>query len=146
MKIVYSICLLIWVGTCVWGQSDNSHDKEKIIETLSLETQYFCGRKLEKWQGQWSQQAFTSKMYAGEGAYEEYAGWDAINQFTVDHIAKHPDPIPLPDTNVDYDIHLLGKTAWVFYSKHVEGKRVKETRYMVKEGSKWKIARMQTLF
>lgn len=139
-------CWLLIVLGCQNLSSNNLSDKDEIIETLKNETQYFCERNLEKWQLQWSRQSFTYKMYGGSQGFQEFVGWEAINQFTVQHIAANPNPIPLPDTNYEYDIYLLGETAWVLYSKNVENGIARETRFMVKENDQWKIARMQTIF
>jgi len=148
MKKIILFCLSLFVLNCQNPSTNSTLHKEQIIETLKNETKYFCERNLKEWQKQWSHKSFCSKMYAGRGevAFEYFEGWESINQFTVQHIAENPEVIPIPKTNFEYDIHLFGETAWVFYSKNVAGKLVKETRYMLKEGSKWKIAKMQTLF
>ena len=117
-----------------------------IVETLQAETRYFCARNLAQWQAQWSQQPFVAKMYARDGQIEWFDGWEAIHRFTVAHIAAHPEPLPLPATDPQYEVHLFAETAWVFFAKTVDGKTVRETRFMVKEKGKWKIARMQTLY
>jgi len=146
MRKTWWLPLLLLFCYCQNPEKSAANSESQIIETLQLETRYFCERNLEMWQEQWSHKAFTSKMYTGQNDFEEFTGWAAINGFTVKHIVNNPDPIPLPDTNFDVDIHLLGETAWVFYSKTVNGALVKETRFMVKEDDKWKIARMQTIF
>lgn len=146
MRTVFFFCLLFLAFSCQNTPSNAPTDQQEIIETLKNETRYFCERDLEKWQLQWSHQPFTSKMYAGDKAFEEFIGWKAIHQFVVDHITENPQTIPLPATNFDYDIHLLGESAWVFYSKNVEGALIRETRFMVKEDDQWKIARMQTIY
>lgn len=155
MKIYYLLFFLLVLG-CQNAAVDSSVDKpatdnsavdkENIIETLKLETKYFCERKLKEWQAQWSQQPIVSKLYGGNMDFEYMDNWEGINQFVVDHIADNPAPIPLPKTNFDFDIHLYGQTAWVFYTKNVDESKVKETRFMVKEGEKWKIARMETVY
>ena len=66
---------------------------------------------LKEWQAQWSHESFVSKMYAGNNEFEEFRGWDAINQFTVDHIKDNPSPIPIPQTSPDYSIKLFDDTA-----------------------------------
>ena len=141
-------CLVIAVHyqACQKPTPSTIDTKKQIIETLKKETQYFCERQLPQWQDQWSHQSFVSKMYAGNKAFEEFTSWEQINQYTVNHIAEFPEPIPIPKTSFEYDIHLFGETAWVFYSKMVDGVQVRETRFMVKEGEQWKIARMQTIF
>lgn len=160
MKNLLLLCLGVLVSVLILGCEtndtttsekepimENSEDIKKAIEeTLKKETQYFCERNLEKWQEQWSHQPFVSKMYAGEKDFEHFTTWEEINAFTVNHIAENPDVIPIPESNYDLDIHLLGETAWVFYAKTVDGKEVRETRFMVREGDKWKIARMQTIY
>ena len=140
--------LFILLGTLIscQGKIETASTEKEIITTLKKETQYFCERNLEMWQAQWLQQDLAYKMYAGEHEFEEFVGWEEINQFTVQHIEKQPDPIPLPNTNYEFNIHLFGETAWVFYSKIVDDAEVRETRFMVKENGYWKIARMQTVF
>ncbi|MEM6806498.1 MAG: hypothetical protein AAF696_34180, partial [Bacteroidota bacterium] len=98
------------------------------------------------WQRQWSQQPFVSKMYAGTAEFQEFTTWEEINQFTLNHIKAHPEPIPIPQSDQEYNIYLLGETAWVFFNKVGEQGLVRESRFMVKEEGKWKIARMQTIF
>lgn len=157
MKNILLLCVGLLILSCESTSDTTTNQQESmtenientkkaIEETLKQETRYFCERNLEKWQEQWSQQPFVSKMYAGEKKFEEFTTWEEINGFTVNHIAENPDSIPIPETNYDLDIHLLGETAWVFYSKTVDDKEVRETRFMVKEGDKWKIARMQTVY
>ncbi|MFK7904112.1 MAG: hypothetical protein AB8B69_03260 [Chitinophagales bacterium] len=147
-----TMCLFILLLTFGCQNKHNEHNinnettKQDIINILKNETKYFCERNLEEWQSQWSHEPFVYKMYAGNNAFEEFVGWEEINQFTVQHIEENPTPIPLPDTNFDYDIYLFGETAWVLYSKNVDGALARETRFMVKENNKWKIARMQTIF
>jgi hypothetical protein len=85
-------------------------------------------------------------MYAGNVAFEHLVGWEAINQFTVNHIAEHPAPIPIPDTTPEYEIELFEDAALVFYAKEVDGHTVQEVRFMVKEADQWKIARMETIY
>lgn len=148
MRIIYLCYLLILMLSCQGNSSkkEETDTKSLIIESLKKETQYFCERNLEKWQEQWSQAPFVSKMYAGTAEFEEFDSWEEINQFTVDHINENPDPIPIPQSDQEYKIYVLGKTAWVFFNKIGEKGLVKETRFMVKENRKWKIARMQTIF
>jgi hypothetical protein len=117
-----------------------------IIETLQLETRYFCERNLKKWQEQWVQKSYTSKMYAGNTEFKEFIGWQEVNQNTLDHIKANPEKIPVPVPNQDYNIELLGKTALVFYSNNNASGTVREIRLMIKEEGKWKIARMQTIY
>ena len=128
------------------AQSNRTETQEAIIRTLELETRYFCERQLENWQAQWSHRGFVSKMYAGNGEFQLFDGWAAIHSFTQKHIQESPEPIPLPDSNFDYEFHVFTETAWVFYSKNVDGNPVRETRFMVKEDEKWKIARMETVY
>ncbi|MEM7515114.1 MAG: hypothetical protein AAF388_29575, partial [Bacteroidota bacterium] len=79
---------------CLWiiflppAVESTEQTKEKIIETLQLETKYFCERNLAGWQDQWSHKSYVSKMYASERDFEEFTTWNEINQFTVDHIAE----------------------------------------------------------
>jgi len=147
MKISHLFISILVLNIACMNQSDIPEEpKQQIIKTLKDETKYFCERNLEKWQAQWSHQPFISKMYAGKVEFEELIGWEAINQFTVQHIKKNPESLPIPDIRVDYDIHLFDNTALVFYSKNVDNHLVRETRFMVKEDNKWKIARMQTIY
>lgn len=139
-----SLGFLFW--TCQQPTNSQVIDKQLIIETLQKETQYFCERNLAKWQEQWSHQSFVSKMYTGNTIFKEFLGWEAINQNTVEHILQFPDPIPIPKSNQDYTIEWFGNTAFVFYAKQGEHGPVRETRFMVKEGAQWKIARMQTIY
>ena len=121
-------------------------EKDAIIETLQLETRYFCERKLEKWQEQWVHKPYTTKMYAGNTEFREFTGWQKVNQNTLDHIKAHPEKISIPVSNQDYTIELLGKTALVFYSNNNASGTVREIRLMIKEEGKWKIARMETIY
>lgn len=145
MKKYWWILCLALLG-CEQTKINKAWEKDLIIKTLQKETQYFCERDLTHWQQQWSHGPLVSKMYGGSHEFEWFDNWEAVNQFTVEHIDQNPAPIPIPDSNFDYDIHLFGKTAWVFFSKNVEGQKVQETRFMVKEKGLWKIARMQTIF
>ncbi|MEM8899691.1 MAG: hypothetical protein AAGC85_16370 [Bacteroidota bacterium] len=146
MRLLYLLLLSICLTDCQPAAESTKQTKEKIIETLQLETKYFCERNLASWQDQWSHESFISKMYTGERDFEEFTTWNEINQFTVDHIAEFPNPIPVPFSDRKYDIHFFAETAWVFYTKEGEAGPVRETRFMVKEGEKWKIARMQTIY
>lgn len=157
MKHILLLCIGLLILSCETSNKTTENQKEPMTEnieitkkaieaTLKQETKYFCERNLKMWQAQWSHQPFVSKMYAGEKDFEQFTTWEDINAFTVNHIAENPEVIPIPETNYDLDIHILGETAWVFYSKIVDNKNVRETRFMVKEGDKWKIARMQTVY
>lgn len=146
MTNLWLLCCCLLIGSCQQSSISNLNTEKLIIETLEKETQYFCERNLKKWQEQWSHQSFVSKMYTGNQKFKEYIGWNEINKNTVDHIREFPKPIPIPDSNQDYTIKLFDKTAFVFYSYNKENSLVRETRFMVKEGSKWKIARMQTIY
>ena len=121
-------------------------EEDAIIETLQLETRYFCERNLEKWQDQWVHKPYTSKMYAGNTEFREFTGWQEVNQNTLDHIKAQPEKIPIPVSNQDYTIELLGTTALVFYSNNNASGTVREIRLMLREGNKWKIARMETIY
>jgi len=125
---------------------DSNKVKQLIAATLEKETEYFCKRDFNSWQQQWSHGDFVSKMYAGEGKFQEFLGWQQINQFTMDHIKQYPEAIPIPESDHDYQYSLFKDTAWVFYTKKGENGPVRETRFMVNEGGRWKIARMQTIF
>lgn len=142
--------LLLFLGFSLWAcQKSNTmptNSEELILETLQMETQFFCERNVKDWEKQWLHSAIAYKMYANPKHFEAYEGWEAIRQFTVDHVSKNPNPIPLPNNQADYDIHLFTETAWVFFSKIVDGAQVRESRFMVKEDDKWKIARMETIF
>ncbi|MEM9000886.1 MAG: hypothetical protein AAGB24_11540 [Bacteroidota bacterium] len=144
-KLWYPISIVLITLGSLNAQTD-SKERQAIIATLKNETRYFCERDLKQWQAQWSRQPYVSKMYAGNTKFEEFSGWEAIRQFTVKHIAENPEPIPIPETLFNYEIYVSGKTAWVFYSKMVNGTLVKENRFMVMENGHWKIARMQTIF
>lgn len=156
-KNIILLCVGLLILGCETTDNTTANQKESMTEnveaikkaieaTLKQETKYFCERNLEMWQIQWSHEPFVSKMYAGEKDFEQFTTWEEINAFTENHIAENPNKIPIPETNYDLDIHILGETAWVFYSKTVDDKNVRETRFMVKEGDKWKIARMQTVY
>lgn len=146
MKNIWFLGLVFLSCSCHQSPVSSADDEKMIMETLQKETQYFCERNLIKWQEQWSHKSFVSKMYTGNIPFEEFIGWIAINEFTVRHIKKFPEVIPIPTTNPDYTIELFEDTALVFYSKNGENGLVREIRFMVKEGDKWKIARMQTIF
>ena len=146
MRLVYLLFLCVYIAACQPAVEPTEQAKEKIIETLQLETKYFCERNLAKWQDQWSHKSFVSKMYAGEKDFEEFTSWNEINQFTVHHIADFPESIPIPVSDQEYDIYLFAETAWVFYTKEGETGPVRETRFMVNERGKWKIERMQTIY
>ena len=85
-------------------------------------------------------------MYTGNTAFKEFSGWEAIRQNTVDHIQHFPNPIPIPGVDQTYAVTVFQETALVLYTKMGEKGPVKETRLMVKEGEKWKIARMQKIY
>ena len=146
MRLASLLILCTCLAACQAKVESPQQAIHKIIETLQLETKYFCERNLAGWQDQWSHKSYVSKMYAGERDFEEFTTWNEINQFTVDHIAEFPDPIPIPVSEQKFDIHIFAETAWVFYTKEGEKGPVRETRFMVKEGEKWKIARMQTIY
>ncbi len=147
MKNLWPFCFGILIWSCQSPSSPSHPGPEKlIIETLENETLYFCERNLAMWQEQWSHQPFVSKMYTGNTPFREFIGWEAVNQNTVDHIRKFPDPIPVPDSNQEYAIELFGEAAMVFYSKNGESGTIREVRLMVLEDEKWKIASMQTIY
>ncbi|MEM9718911.1 MAG: hypothetical protein AAGA10_06680 [Bacteroidota bacterium] len=146
MRYLCLVSLVLWGISCQSSSTSHMDAKALIVETLEKETQYFCERNLSKWQEQWSQKPFVSKMYMGNTAFKEFLGWKEINQNTVDHIQEFPDPIPFPKVEQEYTIEVFGETAFVFYAKEGEQGPIRETRFMVKEGDKWKIARMQTIY
>ncbi len=146
MKNWYLICLLPLFSSCQTNPNSSEGDEALIIETLQKETEYFCERNLRQWEEQWSKQAFVSKMYTGNTNFKEFIGWEEIRQNTVDHIRDFPDPIPVPDVDHGYNMELFGRSAFVFYTKKGKSGPVRETRFLVKEGGKWKIARMQTIY
>ena len=143
MWIISFLFLLVSVQPSVATGTDTN---QLIVKTLQKETQYFCERNLSKWKDQWSQKPFVAKKYIRGLKAEIYTGWKSIEQYTIEHIKQYPNPIPIPDTNFEYDIYVLGETAWVLYHKMEEGHKVLETRFMTKEGEKWKIARMETIY
>ncbi|MEM6767949.1 MAG: hypothetical protein AAF655_23650 [Bacteroidota bacterium] len=145
-NILSLISLLLLLSSCQNPKNAVPEEEAQIIETLQLETQYFCERKLAEWQNQWTHESYVSKMYAGKIGFEEFTNWEEIYQFTVDHINEFPDPIPIPESDQAYTVELFGETAFVFYTKEGEEGPVRETRFMVKEGDKWRIARMQTIY
>ncbi len=146
MKNLWLLFFGALICSCQNSSLDHSEAKRQIVDTLEKETRYFCERHLDKWQAQWSQQSFVSKMYTGNIAFKEFIGWAAIKQNTLDHIQQFPAPIPIPPSKQDYTIEVFDRTAFVFYSYDGEKGTVRETRFMVKEGDKWKIARMQTIY
>ena len=146
MKVIWLVGVVLFLGSCQKTLTSDMDPKVLIIETLQKETQYFCERNLDKWGDQWSQKSFVSKMYTGKTDFVEFRGWEAIKQNTVDHIQEFPDPISIPKPRLEYTIEVFGETAFVFYAKEGEHGPIRETRFMVKEGEKWKIARMQTIY
>jgi len=146
MKKLWILFLGILIASCQKPSSSTVSAEQMIIDTLEKETQYFCERNLSKWQEQWSKKSFVSKMYAGKTDFKEYTDWESINQNTVDHIREFPDPITIPKTSHTYEVEIFGESAFVFYSKAGKDGPIRETRFMVKEGDKWKIARMQTIY
>ncbi len=145
MKNCYVLALLPLISSCQTSTISDQDAETLIIETLQQETRYFCERDLLKWEEQWSKQPFVSKMYAGNIEFKEFSGWEAIRQNTVDHISDHPDPIPVPQVDQAYTVTVFEETALVMYAKMGEQGPIREMRFMVKEGEKWKIARMQTI-
>ena len=145
MKHWCLLSLLPFINSCHSSSNDDHNVEALIIETLQMETQYFCERNLMKWEEQWSQQPFVSKMYIAKTEFKEFSGWEEIQQNTVDHIRDFPDPIPIPVVEQEYTITVFKETALVVYAKVGAQGPIRETRLMVKEGEKWKIARMQTI-
>ena len=139
------LAILLFVSSCQRPAVREQNAEALIIETLQQETRYFCERNLLKWEEQWSKQPFVSKMYTGNTEFKEFSGWEAIRQNTVDHIRDYPDPIPLQEVDQAYTVTVFGQTALVLYAKMGEQGPIRETRFMVNEGEKWKIARMQTI-
>lgn len=146
MKYITAIICIILLSGCQPANTTQQDDKQQIVETLQRETRYFCQRDLDNWQKQWAHRPFAAKMYATDTSFQAWTGWEAINQFTVQHLRDYPDTIPIPEVRVNYDIHLLGQTAWVFFAKTMDGLQVAESRFMVREDGTWKIARMQTVY
>lgn len=146
MRNFFALVLLLLISSCKSASGKVEREEALIIETLQQETKYFCERKLGKWEEQWSRQPFVSKMYTGNTEFKEFLGWEAVQQNTVDHIRDYPDPIPVPVVDQSYTITVFQETALVLYTKMGEKGPVRETRFMVKEGEKWKIARMQTIY
>ena len=140
------LILLILCCNCREKDTADRENQERIIATLEKETLYFCERDIVRWREQWSHEPYVSKMYTGNREFLEFKGWDAIERNTMEHMTRYPDTIPLPKTNMEYQITLFGETAFVFYSKEGENGNIRENRFMVKEKGKWKIARMQTIY
>jgi hypothetical protein len=138
--------LAFFLQGCHATQASTQEIKQAIIQTLENETMHFCERDLAKWQEHWSHQPFVSKMYAGDTDFMLFDNWEEINQNTLNHIEQFPEAIPIPVTDHVYTIELFKDTAIVRYSKEWKGKKVKEFRFMVKEGNNWKIAIMETIF
>lgn len=148
MKVLLFILMSLAGFACQQQTStiELRNEKEAIIQTLELETRYFCERKLEKWAEQWSQSNFVTKMYAGDTEFKLFRGWEAIRQNTLDHINEHPQPIPIPPANQDYQIELFAQSALVLYHYNRADGKVEEMRLMIKEADQWKIARMETIY
>lgn len=146
MKYILPLILLSWLTACQTTSSSLKTAERQIIETLKDETRYFCERNLSKWAAQWSHASYASKMYGGDTDFALLSGWEAIWQHTVDHIREYPEPIEVPEVEVDYHIEYFGKTAWVFYTKKIPQGMAREARFMVREKGVWKIARMQTIY
>ncbi len=146
MKYVFTLTLLSWLTACQTAWLPSKTAERQIIQTLKDETRYFCERNLSKWVAQWSHASYASKMYGGDTDFVVFSGWEAIRQNTVDHIREHPEPIAVPEVEVDYHIEYFGKTAWVFYTKKIPQGMAREARFMVREKGAWKIARMQTIY
>lgn len=145
MKHWYVLAFLTLISSCRTPAAQDQDAKALIIETLQLETQYFCERNLGKWEEQWARAPFVSKMYLGNTSFTEFKGWEEIRQNTLDHIRDYPDPIPIPVVDQEYTVNLFKEAALVFYAKEGEVGPIREIRFMVREGEKWKIARMQTI-
>ena len=146
------LILLIAVSAIAGHAQDSQTEKQQIIQTLTDETRYFYARDLDNWQNQWSQKSFVSKMYiisdtyTGDRKFEEFKNWGAIKKYTLDYFEKHPDSEAVPESNLNYKIHVFGNTAYVLYSYTGASGEVRETRFMIKEAGDWKIARMQTIY
>ena len=151
-NVKHVLIFLISVLAMAGHAQDNQGEKQHIIQTLTDETKYFYARNLDDWQDRWSRKSFVSKMYiisdtyTGDRKFKEFKDWNAIKKYTLDYFEEHPNPVPAPESNLNYKIHLFGDAAYVLYSYKGASGEVRETRFIVKENGEWKIARMQTIY
>lgn len=121
-------------------------ERAAVLATLERETEAFCNRDLDAWREQWLHTATTSKLYAGDVAFEELIGWAAVDSFTRAHIERHPDPLPVAQTTPQPEVAFFGEAALVTYAKEVEGGTAREVRLLAEVDGAWRIVRMETLY
>lgn len=126
--------------------ADTAAARAAVLATLAEETRAFCHRDLEAWRRQWVHAEFTSKLYAGDVAFEELIGWTAVDSFTRAHIRDHPDTIPIAPLRAQVDVTFLGEVAYVEYAKQVAGGIARELRLLAADAGRWRIVRTETLY
>jgi hypothetical protein len=141
MKKLIVLCVVL-VGTVLrgWGQND----QVAIKTVLYNETEGFFKRDKEKWADCWAHEPyiyFAANLYGGD--FTLIKGWDNLEkQFKSQFASARPaDSVSIMNTN--YEIHLNGKMAFVWYDQMLidsHGKTTsKESRVVEKIGGKWKI-------
>lgn len=162
LHIIFSVSLLAVVlsmyackDSALPSQSDDAaaildHEEQKaaILQTINDETAAAFARDYDRWRTHWIHDDYVNKSYMNfaDSTLSETLGWPEIDQYVKNYIDAHPEPAPLPKRVEEADIRIYGSGAWVVYHQDVPDVGLKrESRLMEYDGSRWRIAGMQTV-
>ena len=122
-------------------------EKQAILESLRTETEDAFNRDYRAWRTNWVHQPSVVKTYMNfeDSTFSEMVGWKEVDDFVKTYIEEHPKPVPTPEQPDNVTIQVFGTGAWVSYETFdpTFGNK-RETRLMIKENGRWKIAGMHT--
>lgn len=162
MKVLQKSLMLLFLAGFIFSCKDSNEEikeenvddtirlekeKESILESLRTETRDAFKRDYEAWRTNWVHRPTVVKTYMNfsDSTFSEMIGWKEVDSFVRRYIEEHPEPVPPPEQPSNISIQLFGTGAWVSYGTIDKTfGRKRETRLMLKENGRWKIAGMHT--
>ncbi|MGA0557841.1 hypothetical protein ACO2Q8_14385 [Larkinella sp. VNQ87] len=137
--------LILWVvlaGPVFSAFGQNEHVAIKTV--LYNETEGFFKRDQEKWADCWAHTPyiyFAANLYGGD--FTLIKGWENMEKQFKNHFTSTRPADQVSIYNTNYEIHLNGKMAFVWYDQMLIDSHgtttSKESRVVEKIGGKWKI-------
>ena len=151
-KILIPFVVLIFLtGTSFSERSTADKEKDAIMQAIKEQTKASSNRDLNLLTSYWIQDESAVRLNSGNNNYNMLSGWKEIGDRYTVGIKNNPEPFKGKKEYSDIKIKVYKQSAWAVFKESTynsDGTLNNEqigTRFLEKEGGKWKIVYMAFL-